>query len=213
MILLWPPVISAIQTGNVTLWLALAAALGVALPRPPRAASASVGSTLAVKFLLWPLVVWLGATRRWASAVLAGGDRLRTPARVVGGHRVRRAYRATRICFAGSQDAVGDDAYTLANSSDDLGAAVAVARAGGSSPGSRVLAAFAVVARRGDERSAFILALAAALALSPLVWLHYFALLIAVVAVARRGLGLVWFVPLAMVCPPAVATRRRSRRS
>ena len=56
--------------------------------------------------------------------------------------------------------------------------------------------------RRGDERSAFIIALAAALALCPLVWLHYFALLVVVVAVARPRFGTVWFLPLAMFLAP-----------
>ena len=115
----------------------------------------------------------------------------------MGRHRVRRAHR-----LPGSpppaQDTVGDDAYTLANLLDDLGAPPLVARGAWLLVGLGLLAACAVVARRGDERSAFILALAAALALSPLVWLHYFALLIAIVAVARQRLGLVWFVPLAM---------------
>jgi hypothetical protein len=34
------------------------------------------------------------------------------------------------------------------------------------------------------------------------VWLHYFALLLVVVALARPRLGAVWFVPLAMVITP-----------
>jgi hypothetical protein len=58
------------------------------------------------------------------------------------------------------------------------------------------------VGRRGGERSAFVLAIAASLALTPIVWLHYFALLVVVVAVARPSLGFFWFVPLAMVITP-----------
>jgi hypothetical protein len=34
------------------------------------------------------------------------------------------------------------------------------------------------------------------------VWLHYFALLVVVVAVAEPRLGPVWFIPLAMVVTP-----------
>ena len=134
-ILLWPPVISGIQTGNVTLWLALAAALGWRFRDRVGVASASVGSTLAVKFLLWPLVVWLGATRRWASALLAAG---------IGCVLLLGSWAV--IGFDGMtgypdllrrlQDAVGDDAYTLANLLDDLGAPAGVARAVWSSPGS-----------------------------------------------------------------------------
>ena len=59
-----------------------------------------------------------------------------------------------------------------------------------------------VLGRRGDERTAFVVAIAASLALTPIVWLHYFALLLVVVALAQPRLGLVWFVPLAMVITP-----------
>ena len=65
-----------------------------------------------------------------------------------------------------------------------------------------LLAAVVWVGRRGDERSAFILTVAAALALSPIVWLHYFALLLVVVALGAADVGLMWFVPLAMVVTP-----------
>ena len=46
------------------------------------------------------------------------------------------------------------------------------------------------------------MAIAASLAFTPIVWLHYFALLLVVVAVAQPRLGAVWFVPLAMVITP-----------
>jgi hypothetical protein len=68
--------------------------------------------------------------------------------------------------------------------------------------GLAILVAIVVVARRGDDRAAFILAIAAALSLSPIVWLHYFALLLVVVAVAQKQLGVVWFVPLVMFVTP-----------
>ena len=59
-----------------------------------------------------------------------------------------------------------------------------------------------VLESKGPERAAFILAIAAALALTPIVWLHYFALLLVVVAIAQRRLGVLWFVPLGMVVTP-----------
>ena len=37
---------------------------------------------------------------------------------------------------------------------------------------------------------------------TPIVWLHYFALLLVVVAVSRQSLGVIWFVPLLMVVTP-----------
>jgi hypothetical protein len=43
----------------------------------------------------------------------------------------------------------------------------------------------------------FILAIAAALAFSPIVWLHYFAFLLVPIALVRPRLSLLWFLPLA----------------
>ena len=77
-----------------------------------------------------------------------------------------------------------------------------VARAIWLAVGIGLLASVVVLGRRGDERTAFVVAIAAALALSPIVWLHYFALLLVVVALAQPRLGLLWFVPLAMVFTP-----------
>jgi len=47
-----------------------------------------------------------------------------------------------------------------------------------------------------------MVAIAASLALTPIIWLHYFALLAVVVALAKPRLALAWFVPLGMVLTP-----------
>jgi alpha-1,2-mannosyltransferase len=197
-VLLWPPVISAIQTANPTLWFALAAALAWRYRDRRLPVAAAVGTTLAVKFVMWPLLVWLATTRRAASAVLAiaiGVVLLVIPWAVIGFEGFTEYPGLLRRL----DRAVGDDAYTVFNLASDLGAPSAIARAIWVVVGLGVLAACVLVARSGDERSAFVLALAASLALSPLVWLHYFAFLIVVVAVAQPRLGLIWFLPLAMI--------------
>ncbi|HEU5263227.1 MAG TPA: glycosyltransferase family 87 protein, partial [Gaiellaceae bacterium] len=200
-VFLWPPVISAIQTSNPTLVFALAAAVAWRFRDHRVASSASLGWTLAVKFVLWPLVVWLAATRRLASAVLAC---------VTAGVLLLLSWAA--IGFAGFtgypdllrrlEDTIGRDAYTTYVVALDLGASTTVARALSLAFGLLLLTAVVWSARRRDERSAFIFAIAAALALSPLVWLHYFALLVVVVALAQPRLGALWFVPLLMVVSP-----------
>ena len=201
LLLLWPPIISAIQTGNVTLWFALAAAVAWRYRERTVAPAAAVGATLAAKFFLWPLVVWLAATRRVASAGLA-----------VGIVAVLLVLSWATIGFAGMLDypdllrrleeTVGEDSYTLYIVGLDLGLPSAVARGAWLGAGVALLAAVAWLGRRGDERSAFVLAIAASLALTPIVWLHYFALLAVVVAVAQPRLGYLWFVPLALVVTP-----------
>lgn len=201
LVFLWPPVLSAIQTGNVTLFLGLAAALAWRFRDRTATSAACIGVTLAAKFFLWPLVVWLAATRRLVSSVLACA---------VGAAGLLLSWAA--IGFAGFidyvdlmrrlQDSIGADSYTAYIVALDLGMPSPIARAVWLAVGLGLLAAVASVGRRGDERSAFILAIAAALALTPIVWLHYFALLVVVVSVARPRLGIAWFIPLAMVVTP-----------
>jgi hypothetical protein len=198
---LWPPVLSAIQTGNVTLMFGLCAALVWRFREKTVAPAALVGVTLAAKFFMWPLAVWLAATRRVASALLAVA---------IGVCLLVVSWGA--IGFAGLsgypelmrrlQDSIGEDSYTLHVAALDLGLPDAVARAVWFAAGLALLVAMIVVARRGDERRAFVLALGVALALTPIVWLHYFALLLVAVALTRPRLGIVWFVPLAMVVTP-----------
>jgi len=48
------------------------------------------------------------------------------------------------------------------------------------------------------DRRAFILAIAAAFLFSPIVWTHYLALLVVPIAITKRTLAPLWFVPLAM---------------
>ena len=53
-----------------------------------------------------------------------------------------------------------------------------------------------LVALRLDDRRSFTLSIAACLLCSPIVWLHYFQLLIVPLAIARPRLSALWFVPL-----------------
>ncbi len=55
----------------------------------------------------------------------------------------------------------------------------------------------------GDDRGAFALAVCAALVLSPIVWLHYLALLLVPLGVCYRTLRWPWLVPLALWLTPA----------
>jgi hypothetical protein len=100
------------------------------------------------------------------------------------------------------EESVGDDSLTAYIVGLDLGLPSGVARAVWLALGLGLLGGVVLLGRRRDERAAFVLAIATSLALTPIVWLHYFALLVVVVAVSRPRLGIVWFVPLAMVVSP-----------
>jgi hypothetical protein len=206
--------------GNVTLWFGLAAALTWRYRDRLFPVAASIGITLAAKFFLWPLVVWLAFTRR----VLAAAAAL-----VVGTVVLLLSWAV--IGFSGFLDypellrklehTVGGDSYTAYIVGLDLGLPSSVSRALWVGIGLAVLSAVVVIARRGDERTAFIVAIAASLALTPIVWLHYFALLLVAVALARPRLGPLWFVPFGMfltawersadTVPDFVDAPRRSR--
>src|SRR5262249_60507228 len=84
-----------------------------------------------------------------------------------------------------------------------LGLSTGEARALAIVAGTAVLVALVLVGRRSTqepeaERQAFIFAIAAAFLFSPIVWTHYFALLVVPIALTRRTLSPLWFVPLAM---------------
>jgi hypothetical protein len=62
------------------------------------------------------------------------------------------------------------------------------------------------LAKTGDERSVFILAVGTALLLTPIEWLHYSLLLAAVVALVQPRLGFLWLLPLAFWTPAEMST-------
>jgi hypothetical protein len=84
-------------------------------------------------------------------------------------------------------------------------------------------AALLVAGRAGRERAALALGLGLALAASPIVWLHYLAVLLVVVAMYRPRFGLVWLLPVALLpfpitpgafsAPGGSSRSRRERRA
>jgi hypothetical protein len=195
--LLWPSVNAGVQTGNITIPLALGAALLWRFRDRAALAGISLGATVAAKLLLWPLWLWLVAGGRRAAAlwsVLAGlAITLASWAVVDFNALVTYPDRLRQL----NEDTAGAG-YTLDTLARDLGAGDTAARAVMAAVALALLVAVAVTARRGSEQRSFVLAVAAALACSPIVWLHYFALLLVPVAVVRPRLGAIWFVPLAM---------------
>lgn len=193
----WLPVLSAVLLGNLTVFLGLAAALTWRFRDRDLPAGLSLGVAIAAKFLLWPLLMWLVSTRRVHAALYAAA--------------------VSAIVFAGSwaiigfegmteypellrrlQSEVETGSYSLYVLALEAGAPAWGARGLWLALGIGLLTMFVFVDRRGADRAAFVIAIAASLALSPVVWLHYFELLAVAVAVARPRLGLVWFMPLAM---------------
>jgi hypothetical protein len=189
--LLWPPVIDAYQTANATLPLALLIALTWRYRDRRLVAGASLGAALAAKFFLWPVAVWLLATgRRWAAAIAvgAGAASLLLLLPFIGLLDYARLIRNLSDTFDGLS-------YTPYALLVDLGAPSGASRA------LTFLLGAAMLALAWRRRS-LGLAIGAALVLSPIVWRHFFALLVVPLAIARPRLDPVWAVPLAFWLVP-----------
>ncbi len=198
--LLWAPVASAVQTGNMSLPLAVCTAL--AWRGRSRRPWAAVGVGTALKLFTWPLVVWLIATGRRLQAVFA----------VVGAAAVVLGAWAA-IGFAGIGEYVSltnrleelqaPRAYTLYALGLELGLSTALAKAAWLGVGLASLVCCATFGRRRDDRRSFAMGVIACVALSPIVWLHYLALLLVPLAITRPRFSAVWLLPLVLWVVPA----------
>ena len=202
---LWPPVTDAISTGNISILLGFAAALVWVYRDRPRAAGAALGVSIAAKIFLWPLTLWLAVTRRMRAAVwsVVVAAVVLTASWAVVGFRGLTDYPDLVRRLSDRMDERGYTIYALAT---DLGLPSDAAWALWFGTAVLVLAGSVVLARRGDEKRGFVLALTAAIAFSPIVWLHYLSLVLVAVAVARPRLAPVWFlgIPLQVVVTTGV---------
>jgi hypothetical protein len=152
---------------------------------------------VSVKLFLWPMLAWVGLTRRPSAAILA----------LVLGFGIALASWAS-IGFAGLADypellsRVGEqDNYSIMAIADELGLG-AVGPALAAIVGGALLVAALWWGRRKHEVRAFTLAVAASLALSPVVWLHYLTLLIAPLGLARPRFSPLWLLPIVLWVSP-----------
>jgi hypothetical protein len=188
-----PPVVAGLVYGNVSLVLVLAVALAWRLRDRPWGVAALLGLVVAAKLFLWPLVVWLAITRRYRACALAVASGV---AFVVVGWAT--------VGFEGLSEYPSMLARHAAENDQD-GVSIAALGAQLGLPGNQVLAlAAGVVAlwmawrNRALELGAFAWAVTAALLASPMVWWHYYALLLVPIALAAPRWRLVWLAPYAM---------------
>jgi len=186
------PVIGAVGIGTLTPVLLLLAAVTWRWRDTFWVAGGAVAVAISLKLFLWPLVVWLAATRRWSAAL--GAAALAIAMTFV-------AWGA--IGWAGLSDypelvrrladVVQDRGYSLVALGMEAGLSEGIADTLPWLVGLPLLAGVVMVARRdADDRTAFSLAMVAAITLTPIVWLHYFVLLIVPLALARPRLSLAW---------------------
>ena len=186
-VLLWPATIEAIQTANASLPLTLLVALMWRYRDRAAIAGLALGYGIAVKLFLWPLAVWLalvGRVRAAAVAALVAAASLLLLVPFIDIPDYVRLLRRLAQTFE-------HESYTLFALLSDLGVPDTAARVATIALGLGVLAL-------AWRRRSLGLAIAAALCLSPIVWRHFFVLLLVPLALSRPRFDAVWLIPIGL---------------
>lgn len=188
-----PPVVAGIANGNATALLLFALAAIWAWRDRPLRAGTILGVAVAGKLLLAPLFFWLVFTRRLRAAAAAAAVALTVSvlgAAVVGLERVDDFVDVSRQNvedFAGRADSLVSLLVNLLDWSLEAATVAAALVASGA-------LAIAWLSRRSDVAS-LTWALAAILLVSPIVWSHYFALLLVPIGLVAPTLSAMWLLP------------------
>ena len=203
--LLGAPVLYSLHLGTVAPLLILGIAGAWRLrERTPRRAGALIGLIVAVKPFLWPLLAWPLIRRRFGAAAVAAGL---AAVAVIGswaaiGFAGLAGYPALLRLVAEQR---APESYSVAALLDASGVEATTASALGLAVGLGLLAvAFRCVARGTEhgEELALVLCLTAAFAASPIVWSHYFLLLLVPIALASPRFSALWLAPVALHAVP-----------
>jgi Glycosyltransferase family 87 len=202
---LWLPTYGGWQSGNLTLPLCLMVALAWRFRDRPVVAGLLTAVAISLKPFVWPLGLWLLATRRWRAAAWAFGlgALVNLLAWGVVGFDQVHAY----LKLSGQvTDALWRGGYSMLSIAHHLGFGRGVGEI--LLVGVSALVGLAVLYQgwRGREREAIAYAVLLMLVASPLVWSHYFALLLVPFALMRPRWTPLWAMPVLMwVCPPSQA--------
>lgn len=202
--LLWYPMIIGWQGENISVPLMFLAAIAWRYREQPLVAGIASAVAISMKPFMWPLGLWLLATRRFRAAAwtLAAGLLFNLLAwYTVGFNQI-----STYVHLAGQDtSALWRGGYGMLALAHHLG----VGQGAGYALLVLAAAPLAVTVLHrglvgGDDRGALVISVALMLVASPLVWIHYFVLLALPLALARPRFSALWLVPLAMwLLPPA----------
>ena len=194
------PVVDSVALGAFTSFLLLGTALTWCYRDRPALAGSAAALTSVLKLFLWPLGLWLLFTKRVrATAVFA----VLAVVLVVAGwaaigfagfHSYPHLVRVLSRVEAG----VSYSPIALLRLSGSAATALSVVLVA-----VVVLAVFYEARGRDGDRRSFTIAVLGSLLATPVLWLHYFALLFVPIALYRPRLSGLWFVPVAFWATPA----------
>jgi hypothetical protein len=202
--LLWLPVYSSLSLGTISPFLVLLLACGWRYrDERPRLSAAAIALAVVAKLFLLPIVLWLVATRRWRTAswtaVFAAAVFL-VPFAPLGGHALGGYSHLLRMLDA----ALGSNSFSTRTLLHAVGVgSLTSTLLVGLCVAGLVFGAWRLGWRGGDAGS-LALALGAALLLSPIVWTHYYVLLLVPLGIVHPRLSPLWFVPLVFWIEPNI---------
>jgi glycosyl transferase family 87 len=193
------PAINTLALGAITSFLLLGAALAWRYRDNAVVAGVSTALAAVLKLFLWPLGVWLLATRRWRAAAICAAVAV---VLLLGGWAVIdfAGFRSYPTLVRLLEHVDGPVSYSVVALFDVNGGAqtaVAVAL-------SLLAVAAIVLAARGrdGDRRAFAVAVVASLVATPILWLHYLLLLFVPISLYRPRLSGLWFLPVLLWATP-----------
>ena len=191
------PMTSSIMIGTLSPLLALGAAAAWRYRDRRFVVATALVAVVVTKIFLWPLVIWLLATRRVRTAIttVALGICVTFGSWAILGFDGLLDYPRGLGRVAGLVQETSYSPFALLRL---LGLSTASARAGVLVLTLAALAAVVALARgRDGDRRSFVAALGAGLLASPIIWPHYLVLVIVPIALYRKRLSAAWLVPLA----------------
>jgi hypothetical protein len=188
-----PVTIHGLFYGNLTVAMVLLVALAWRYRDRAPIAGLALGAAVAAKLFVWPLVVWLLLTRRFAAAAWAAGSGVVLVLgawALIGFEGFREYPKLLRVV----QDVYAERSISVSTVAGALGASVSVAVAVAALVAVACVGIAAWLVRREDgDRRAFAVLVAACVLASPIVWPNYAALLFVPIAVTWPRLAPVWF--------------------
>jgi hypothetical protein len=201
LVLLLSPVVTAWQTGNLTLVLALGVALVWRWRDRPMPAGLLLALLVCVKPIALPLGLWLLASRRFAATAWAAGTVVALSLGVWALVGLREITSWLHLLAV-----QGDLLYRKGYGVIALVADAGLGRAAGTATAAAATCVLGLAcvgaARRRRDLAAFAIAVAMMITISPQVDQHYFVLLLVPLAIAHPRLEPIWALPLVLwACP------------
>ena len=182
---LWPPVIGEIRTAHFSLVMCLLIAVAWRTRKRVWAPGLAVAAAVSLKFFLWPLIPWLAARRRYREAALAAALTAISILLVLPFTSLGNYVRVLRSLG----DTFDQDSYSPFGLLVQAGAPETISKA------IALVLGFAVLALGWRWRS-LAMFVGAALLISPIVWLDYYAVLAIPLAIVRPTFQAIWLLPV-----------------